>query len=85
MFGARGDVSVQVSGNLRANNGGALRAAAIAGQGLICQPTFTDDLRAGTLIALTLDQPAVELAGIYAAFLPDVLHPTRPGTMTLPA
>ena len=76
MFGARADVSIQVSGNLRANNGDALRAAAIAGQGLIHQPTFivADDLRAGTLVALTLDQPAAELGGIYAVFLPD-RHP----------
>src|ERR1035437_3245981 len=34
LFGARGDVTVSVSGNLRANNGEALRTAAIAGQGL---------------------------------------------------
>jgi DNA-binding transcriptional LysR family regulator len=76
VFGTRADVSVQVSGNLRANNGDALRAAAIAGQGVIHQPTFivADDLRAGTLAALTLDQPTVELAGIYAVFLPD-RHP----------
>ena len=50
-----GDVGVQVSGNLRANNGDALRAAAIAGQGIIHQPTFivADDIRAGRLVALT--------------------------------
>jgi DNA-binding transcriptional LysR family regulator len=73
IFGAQGDVSVQVSGNLRANNGEALRAAAIAGQGLIQQPTFivADDLRAGRLIALTLDHPTVELAGVYTVFPPD--------------
>ena len=75
-FGAQGEVSVQVSGNLRANNGDALRAAALAGQGLIYQPTFivADDLRAGRLVALTLDQPTVELAGIYAVYFPD-RHP----------
>ena len=33
VFGGRAEVNVQVSGNLRANNGEALRAAAIAGQG----------------------------------------------------
>jgi DNA-binding transcriptional LysR family regulator len=76
VFGARGEVPVPVSGNLRANNGDALRAAAIAGQGLIYQPTFivADDLRAGTLVALTMDQPTVEFGGIYAVFLPD-RHP----------
>lgn len=76
VFGAGANVGVQVSGNLRANNGDALRAAAIAGQGIIHQPTFivADDLRAGVLVALTLDQPTVELAGIYAVFPPD-RHP----------
>jgi len=73
MFGARGEVTVEVSGNLRANNGDALRAAAIAGQGLIYQPSFVvaDELRAGTLVALTLDQPTIEFGGIYAVYLPD--------------
>jgi DNA-binding transcriptional LysR family regulator len=79
VFGARAEVSVQVSGNLRANNGDALRAAAIAGQGLIYQPTFivADDLRAGTLVTLDLDQPTVELGGIYAVFLPDRHPPAK--------
>ena len=73
VFGPRGEVSVQVSGNLRANNGDALLAAAIAGQGVIHQPSFivADDLRAGRLVALNLDQPAIDLAGIYAVYLPD--------------
>jgi DNA-binding transcriptional LysR family regulator len=72
-FGADGEAAVQVAGNLRANNGDALRAAAVAGQGIIYQPTFVvaDDLRAGTLVALTLDQPTVEFGGIYAVFLPE--------------
>jgi DNA-binding transcriptional LysR family regulator len=72
IFGTRGEVSVPVSGNLRANNGDALRAAAITGQGLIYQPTFmiADDLRAGTLVALTMDQSTVEFGGIYAVYLP---------------
>ena len=75
-FGARAEVTVQVSGNLRANNGDALRAAAIAGQGLIYQPTFVvaDDLREGTLVALAMDRPAAEFGGIYAVYLPE-RHP----------
>jgi DNA-binding transcriptional LysR family regulator len=73
VFGARNEMEVQVAGNLRANNGDALRAAAITGQGIIYQPTFivADDLRAGTLVRLTLDQPTEELGGIYAVYLPD--------------
>ena len=75
-FGARGDFTIQVSGNLRANNGDALRASAIAGQGIIYQPSFlvADDLRSGALVALTLDQPSAEFGGIYAVYLPD-RHP----------
>ena len=76
VFGAKGDVTAHVVGNLRANNGEALRTAAIAGQGLAYLPTFivADDMRAGTLVALDLDQPTVEFGGIYAVFLPD-RHP----------
>ena len=76
VFGEKGDVVVAVSGNLRANNGEALRTAAIAGHGLAYLPTFVvaDDLRAGTLVALNLDQPTIEFGGIYAVFLPD-RHP----------
>ncbi len=79
VFGARAEVSVRVSGNLRANNGDALRTAAIAGQGLIYQPTFivADDLRAGALVAIELDQPTVELGGIYAVYLPDRHPPAK--------
>jgi DNA-binding transcriptional LysR family regulator len=75
-FGAKGDTVAVVSGNLRTNNGEALRTAAIAGQGLVYLPTFivADDLRAGTLVALPLDEPTVEFGGIYAVFLPD-RHP----------
>lgn len=75
-FGKRGDVSVNVAGNLRANNGDALLAAAVAGQGLVYQPTFVaaDELRAGTLVAIPLDHPTVEFGGIYAIYPPD-RHP----------
>lgn len=76
IFGAKADIAIAVSGNLRANNGDALREAALAGQGVIYQPTFVvaDDLRTGRLVALTLDKPTVEFGGIYAVFLPD-RHP----------
>ena len=75
-FGKRGDVSVNVAGNLRANNGDALLAAAVAGQGVIYQPTFVaaDELRAGTLVAIPLDHPTFEFGGIYAVYPPD-RHP----------
>lgn len=64
VFGRDGDVVVPVKGNLRANNGDALMAAAIAGQGLIYQPTFLvgDSLRNGDLVRVLPDQPTYELA-----------------------
>jgi DNA-binding transcriptional LysR family regulator len=76
MFGLRGDVVVPVAGNLRANNGDALRAAAIAGQGLIYQPSFVvaDDLKAATLVRIALDHATVEIGGIYGIYLPEP-HP----------
>jgi len=78
-FGAKGETLVVVSGNMRSNNGDALRAAAVAGQGIIYQPTFivADDLRAGTLVALELDKPTYEFAGIYAVYLPDRNPPAK--------
>jgi DNA-binding transcriptional LysR family regulator len=66
-FGRDGDTVVEVSGNLRANNGDALLAAAIAGQGVIYQPTFLvgDGLREGLLVRLLPNEPTYEL-GVHA-------------------
>ena len=66
-FGAGGDVVVPVEGNLRANNGDALLAAALAGQGLIYQPTFIvgDSLRDGSLLRVLSGYPTLEL-GVHA-------------------
>ena len=49
-----GEVSVRVSGTMTANNGHALTAAAIAGQGIVRQPTFIvgHALRAGELVEI---------------------------------
>ncbi len=79
LFGARGEISIEITGNLRANNGDALRAAAIAGQGLIYQPRFivAEEVRAGSLVALELDQPSFESGGIYAVYLPDRNPPAK--------
>ncbi|AWM88199.1 LysR family transcriptional regulator [Microvirga sp. 17 mud 1-3] len=64
VFGADGDLVVPVKGNLRANNGDALLAAALAGQGLIYQPTFLvgDGLRSGALVRVLPDLPTYELS-----------------------
>ena len=68
VFGTRGEVSVPVGGSLRANNGDALREAAIAGQGLIYQPVFLLDeaLRDGRLVGIALDHPPMGWLGIHA-------------------
>lgn len=64
--------SVRVSCRLHANNGDTARAAALAGQGIILQPSFLvgEDLRAGRLVPL--------LPGFY---LPDTdvlaVYPSR--------
>ncbi|MCG7391565.1 LysR family transcriptional regulator [Microvirga sp. ACRRW] len=75
-FGADGKAKVAIKGNLRVNNGDALVAAAVAGQGLIYEPTFvvSDELRAGRLVALMLDQPMLELPGVFAVY-PSNRHP----------
>lgn len=78
-FGLNGDIQVQVKGNLKANNGDALLAAAIAGQGIIYQPEFivADALASGQLQALALDQPTVDLGGMHILFPPDRRLPLK--------
>jgi DNA-binding transcriptional LysR family regulator len=63
-FGTEGDIVVPIQGNLRANNGDALLAAAVAGQGLIYQPTFIvgDSLREGSLVPVLSNYPTYEPA-----------------------
>lgn len=75
-FGEDGKVKVPIKGNLRVNNGDALVAAAVAGQGVIYEPTFVvgDELRAKRLVALTLDHPPLELPGVFAIY-PSNRHP----------
>lgn len=75
-FGRDGQTVVSVSGTLKANNGDVLVAAAIAGLGLVYQPAFLVEapLRDGRLVRLELDEPAHELAGIFAVY-PTGRHP----------
>jgi DNA-binding transcriptional LysR family regulator len=79
LMGKRSEVSVPVSGNLRANNGDALLAAAIAGQGIVHQPTFivADALRSGELVRITLDHPPTEQLAVHAVYLPDRHPPAK--------
>lgn len=72
LFGRDGGIAVPVAVVLRANNGDALLAAALAGMGLIYQPTFilAPDIRAGTLVPLTLDEPVIETLAVHAVLPP---------------
>ncbi|GAB3389207.1 substrate binding domain-containing protein [Azotobacter armeniacus] len=78
-FGRDGGVRMAVSGDLTANNGDALLAAAIGGQGLIYQPLFivADALQRGELLTLELDHPAHPLGGIHALYPPDRRPPAK--------
>ncbi len=69
-FGKDGRVKQKVQGNLRANNGDALLAAALGGQGLIYEPSFIvgDAVARGELQALALDHPPRDLGGIHAVW-----------------
>lgn len=75
-FGRDGSVRQPIQGNLRANSGDALRAAAIGGQGLVYEPSFIvgHDVAQGALQALTLDHPPHDLGGIHAVW-PANRHP----------
>ncbi|MEB0010689.1 LysR family transcriptional regulator [Glaciimonas sp. Gout2] len=62
-------IAVHVKGRLNTNNGDLLREAAIAGMGIIRQPSFIvgDDVRAGRLVML-LPEYHSETLSIYAAY-----------------
>jgi DNA-binding transcriptional LysR family regulator len=70
--GPDGAVSVRVKPWMRTNNGDSCRAAALAGAGIIMQPSFLvgEDLRQKTLVEVMPEFRAVEL-GVYA------VYPTR--------
>jgi DNA-binding transcriptional LysR family regulator len=70
--GPRGPVSVKTSPWMRTNNGDTCRAAALAHQGIILQPTFLvgEDLAAGALVEILPAFRSIEL-GVY------VVYPTR--------
>jgi DNA-binding transcriptional LysR family regulator len=81
-FGQDGKVQVPVRGSLHANNGEALVAAAIAGQGLVYGPEFivAQALATKRLVKIALDEPPIDLGGVYA-----ITHPDRRPTAKLRA
>ena len=78
-FGRGGKATVAIKGSLKANNGDALVAAAIAGQGIVYQPTFlvSREIRDGLLVALKLDHDPIELGGVYAVYPADRQPPAK--------
>lgn len=78
-FGPTGEVRVPIDGNLVANNGASLVAAAVGGQGLIYQPLFivADALERGELVVVELDHPPLALGGIHVVYPPDRRPPAK--------
>src|SRR3546814_20266836 len=60
-------------------NGDALVAAAIAGMGIVYQPTFivADAVADGRLAILELDHPPFDLGNIYAVYPPNEHLPAK--------
>lgn len=78
-FGKKGEFKVPINGDLVANSGDALLAAAVAGQGIIYQPHFIvcEALEQGKLVDLELDKPAIEIGGIHVLYPPDRHPPAK--------
>ncbi len=78
-FGLRGDIRVAVSGDLVANNGDALLAAALGGQGILYQPDFIVGaaIESGALVELELDKPPADLGGIHLLYPPERRPPAK--------
>lgn len=76
-FGDDGDVPVKVTGNLTASSGDALVLAAVAGLGIVYEPSFIvgDAVRQGQLVPIALDHPPVRLGGVHAVW-PATRHPS---------
>ena len=69
--GESGSVAVTLSPHVHANDGEVCRAAALAHQGIVLQPTFVvaDALAAGSLVQVLADHRGEEL-GVYAVYPP---------------
>jgi DNA-binding transcriptional LysR family regulator len=70
--GPEGAVTVKVNPRLRTNSGDTCRAAALAHQGIVLQPSFLvgADLKSGALVEVLPQYRSIEL-GVYA------MYPTR--------
>jgi len=79
VFGHDNSIHIPIQGNLYANNGDALVAAAIARQGLVYVPRFIARaaLKSGALVAIELDQPYCNLGDIFAVYPPERHPPAK--------
>ncbi|TPW25895.1 LysR family transcriptional regulator, partial [Pararhizobium mangrovi] len=78
-FGANGEISAPVSGNMRSNSSTALREAALAGLGIVSLPSYLvcQDLRKGNLVAIGLDHRPTPIGVINAVFADDRRMPLK--------
>lgn len=78
-FGKQHGITVPVKGTLKANNGDALVAAAVAGEGIVYQPHFlvSPEIAQGALVPLTLDHDLIELDGVFALYPSDRQPPAK--------
>ncbi|WP_215765637.1 LysR family transcriptional regulator [Gluconobacter cerinus] len=78
-FGRRGERTIPVKSSLRSNNGDVLRTAALAGQGILYQPTFivADEVQSGLLKPITLDTPLLEGPDLHAVYVPTTHVPLK--------
>lgn len=82
-FGSKLTQKVAVKGTLRANNGNALLAAAIAGLGVIYEPEFivADALARGELASVALGEGPVSLGGIHLVYSTRQAFPAKTRVM----
>ena len=79
LYGKDREKRVAVKGTMRANNGDALVAAAIAGYGILYEPEFivADAIRRGELEDVALDARAADVGGIHLIYSPDRSPPAK--------
>jgi DNA-binding transcriptional LysR family regulator len=78
-FGRDREKSIAIKGTMRANNGDALVAAAIAGLGVLYEPEFivAHAIRSGQLQEVKLESPTADLGGIHLVYSPDRSLPAK--------
>ena len=78
-YGKDREKRVAINGTIRANNGDALVAAAVAGCGVLYEPEFivADAIRRGELEAVALDAPAADVGGIHLVYARDRSPPAK--------